>query len=687
MARVLLERFALVRTRDRVALKAIAAVEAAAIALSLFFPATSLGRTIFVSPDGSDDAPGTAGRPLRTISRAAERAMPGDVVLVRAGIYRERVAPPRGGQPGMPITYRGEKLGTVFIRGSDEWRPDWNRHARTVFVAPLDDAKFVDDVYRDSANPFHVELASTPYGRDGKPEVERFDRGDPSLSFTCGQLIVDGEPWTQRPFLSEVESEPETWAFVSRSDGGSDRIYANFGGRDPTRSAIEITTRRRVFAPHVLGLGHIVIEGFVLEHCGNQYPTNFWRTPEWAQAGALGLRGGHHWIVRQNVIRYANTVALDMGAGGGDNERESRRESGGHLGRSNVIEQNYIVDNGSAGIVGAESSSLIVRKNVILRNNTLRFGGPKRWEHAGIKCHGVRDGLIEQNYVADNPGSDGIWLDNQFPGTRVTRNVVVNNGARGIFLEMSDYKFDAALIDHNLSIGNRGAQFYVHDASGATVMHNLFANSPADAKYGQGVYIYQVSARTRTGHHSLYNNLFVRHKVMLDINYPAHRSGPQRLDHNVYDAADGERSFVVNSASDKPSPWEPEEFLTLVQRDVGHEGPSPLSGGRKVALTLDEWRNFWSKHGETNDRGSIALKGMTVTYEPATLELTVNLPFDPRAVGSTSHPRIDRDFSGQPVPRDGKATPGPFQSAARGANRFRVWDGLPLLDAGELPPD
>ena len=259
---------------------------------------------------------------------------------------------------------------------------------------------------------------------------------------------------------------------------------------------------------------------------------------------------------------------------------------------------------------------MVVRGNVILRNNTYRFNGPKRYEHAGIKFHYVRDGLIEDNYVADNPLSEGIWLDNQFPGTRVTRNVVVNNGARGIFLEMSDYKFDAVLVDHNISVGNRGIRFYVHDASGSTVMHNLFANSPADAKYGQGAYIYQVTARTKTGYHSLYNNLFVNHKVMLDINYPSHRSGPQRLDHNVYDAASEDRQFLINSASDKPSPWKPEEFFALIQSEVGEDDLQPLHGGSKVALTLDEWRKFWAFHGLQNDGGSIVRKGMKVSYDP-----------------------------------------------------------------------
>ncbi|MCP4195380.1 MAG: hypothetical protein GY768_32675 [Planctomycetaceae bacterium] len=655
------------------------------ILLSLVTIGIAQGETIVVAPHGADDALGSDERPLRTISAAAERAMPGDTILVRAGIYRERVTPPRGGTAGKPITYRGEKLGKVLLRGSTVWKPAWQSHkAGIVFATPEEDF-FNDDVYVDHANPFRVELASTPYERDGKPESQRYDRGDPKLTYTCGQVIVNGKPWQQRPFLSEVETRPGTWTFVAAKEDARGRIYVNFGNLDPLQQQVEISTRRRIFAPHVRGLGFIHVEGFVMEHCGNQYPTNFWNTPEWSQSGALGLRGGHHWIVRNNVFRYANTVALDLGAGGGDNEREREQIGGAPFGDDNLIEENWFLDNGSAAIIGSGSQRVVVRGNVILRNNTLHFNGPKRYEHAGIKFHFVRDGLIEGNYVADNPLSEGIWLDNQFPGTRVTRNVVVNNGARGIFLEMSDYKFDTVLVDHNISVGNRGIQFYVHDASGSTVMHNLFANSPADAKYGQGAYIYQVTARTKTGYHSIYNNLFVNHKVMLDINYPSHRSGPQRLDHNIYDATPNDRLFIINSASDRPSPWKPKEFFALIQREIDSDGPQPLQGGSKVALTLDEWRKFWAVHGLQNDRDSVLIEGMKVSYDQSLLELRVTLPFDPKTVGSTRYTRMDYDFAGLPVPQDGNALPGPFQSMGKGHNRLEIWNGLPLLAEGMLP--
>ena len=75
-------------------------------------------RTYVVAPTGDNRASGNITQPLKSISEAAERAMPGDTILVKAGVYRERVAPPPGGEPGKPITYRAEALGKVFIRCS-----------------------------------------------------------------------------------------------------------------------------------------------------------------------------------------------------------------------------------------------------------------------------------------------------------------------------------------------------------------------------------------------------------------------------------------------------------------------------------------------------------------------------------------------------------------------------------------
>ena len=50
-----------------------------------------------VSVHGNDSNPGTEDSPLKTISKAAKIALPGDVITVHEGTYREWVRPENGG--------------------------------------------------------------------------------------------------------------------------------------------------------------------------------------------------------------------------------------------------------------------------------------------------------------------------------------------------------------------------------------------------------------------------------------------------------------------------------------------------------------------------------------------------------------------------------------------------------------
>ncbi len=77
------------------------------------------GRTLYVSPAGDDASPGTdPATPLRTIQRGANLAQPGDLVLIRPGIYRESVTIPRSGTGTQPIVFRGSAPGTI-LDGAD----------------------------------------------------------------------------------------------------------------------------------------------------------------------------------------------------------------------------------------------------------------------------------------------------------------------------------------------------------------------------------------------------------------------------------------------------------------------------------------------------------------------------------------------------------------------------------------
>jgi parallel beta-helix repeat protein len=308
---------------------------------------------------------------------------------------------------------------------------------------------------------------------------------------------------------------------------------------------------------------------------------------------------------------------------------------------------------------------------VILRNNRLRFLGEKRWEQAGIKCHWFKDGLIEGNYIAHNYDTYGIWLDNQFPDSRISGNVIHDNGRAGVFLEMSDYGFDRLLVDNNFIFGNHENAVYIHDASGATFIHNLLANTRDTESYGQAVYIRQVAPRTRTGNHTFVGNLLIGNARNVDVDYPAFRGGVQRFDYNLYDMAAQEKSFVVNRDSDTPAPWSNDEFRDLILKDLGLTGKTILlvQPAGKVAMTFSRWKQFWKTHGELNDTHSLCDAGNSISYEPSTYELSIALHADPPefrgAADSDKHSILGRLKSG--------------------THKLSIWDGRPIVGTDRLP--
>ena len=78
----------------------------------------------YVSPSGDDSNLGTAAYPWRTIQKAADTLMAGDIVYIRAGDYHERVTPQNSGSADNYITYAAYPGETAAINGSGVILPD-----------------------------------------------------------------------------------------------------------------------------------------------------------------------------------------------------------------------------------------------------------------------------------------------------------------------------------------------------------------------------------------------------------------------------------------------------------------------------------------------------------------------------------------------------------------------------------
>lgn len=636
-----------------------------------------LSRIYVVSPEGSDQDPGTDSRPFRTISQAARLLKPGEGVLVRAGVYRERVCPERGGEPDKPVVYFAELGQGVILKGSDVWQPAWTRVHGQIYAAKPDDHMFTDDVYWDSPNPLRVALCATPWGRDGRAEYEYYSSADRSngqngssktdlqkyleqcdknLAFTLGQVFVNGKLFRQMPNRAEMEATPESWFYETASE----QVFIHFGSDlEPSRHLVELTTRRRIFAPHQRGLGYIHVIGFVMEHCGNQYPKDFWATPEYGQAGALGTRSGHHWKIRNNIVRFANGFGIDIGAEGKSNERGDGTEPAPEHVGDHIIEDNLVTDNGAGGICGFSPKRLRIAGNVIARNNALRFKGKKRWESAGIKLHTPDNSLIVRNLFLDNY-TNGIWCDQGAgKGMRFTRNVILGNSEseHGVFIEMGVYGPDAAFIDNNVIVGNRNG-FYCHDGSGVTVSHNLIAQSR-----DYGIQVRQVGPRCNTRNHSFFNNLLVDNASAVSLNFPAELGGNVRLDGNVYHGSPSDRIFVISAYSKFNPSWTESEFQGLVEANFKPAGldQAAFSAENLAKMTFAEWKQFWLHFSADADDQSHLINTVKLALNADTLEMVLTLPESISTRESSKHTQGMLDFDGRKVHQEGMVLAGPFQ--------------------------
>ena len=133
----------------------------------LTFAALSLGAAAraaeyHVAVTGDDAHPGSAAKPLKTISAAAAKAMPGDTVTVHAGTYRERVTPPRGGTSNTKrITYQAAPGEKVTITGSEPTK-GWEKVSGDTWKLTLPNSYF------GAFNPFAEKVHGDWFSPQGR---------------------------------------------------------------------------------------------------------------------------------------------------------------------------------------------------------------------------------------------------------------------------------------------------------------------------------------------------------------------------------------------------------------------------------------------------------------------------------------------------------------------------------------
>lgn len=488
------------------------------------------------NPNASDDGAGTEDSPFATIGRAAEALQPGEKVMVHAGIYRECVRPPRGGEgTDRMIAYEAARAEDVIITGAELWTPAAVRSAgwsiatpgngATVWMADLPEELF------HSYNPFQMRNVYDYiicYGQLQDPQWLM------RAMLRRGMIVCNGKRLTQVMFPRELAAQDGS--FWVEETGL--RVHFRLPGDVAPNVQLEISVREQTFAPRERGLGFIRVSGFKLEHAAGPLPV--------PQRGSLSTERGHHWIVEDCQVAWANGIGMDIGIQSWDSVQIG--VSGHHIIRRNAIRHVGIC--GLAGALGVTDT--------LVEDNTFEHIGyhnmERMYECGGIKFHLAHNVLVRRNLFRHLKHAGGIWLDVDNINCRITNNVFTDivTVLGAVYSEMN---YERNLVDYNLfwNIRRPEGEPAEHLEAGAgvrsdcnevlEVSHNFFGNLDS---YGIMFSLTQ-SNRKSSGRTGLCRSNVARQNVIITTPRRIHlgRREENVSDQNLFDERNDDCSFHI----------------------------------------------------------------------------------------------------------------------------------------------
>jgi alpha-N-arabinofuranosidase len=584
---------------------------------------------IHVAVNGKDANVGTPAAPLRTIQRAAEMARPGDVVTVHAGVYRERISPPRGGESDAKrITYQAAPGEKVEIKGSEVVK-DW------VMVEPGLWKVTVPNSLFGAFNPFSDLIRGDWFEPKGREHH-------------TGAVYLDGE-WLAEAAKFEDLLKPggpdPLW--FAKVDKDRTTIWAEFNEVDPNEHLTEVNVRKTVFYPEKTGVDYLTVRGFVMRHAA----TN-WAPPTAEQVGLIGTNWSKGWIIEKNTISHSVCSGIALGKHGDEFDNTSKDTAegyvktieralargwskdhiGGHIVRDNAI--SHCEQTGIVGSMGAAFSTVTGNTIHDIHVRQLFTGA----EMAGIKLHAAIDVVIGRNHIYRTVR--GLWLDWMAQGTRVTGNLFHDNPAEDLFMEVDHGPF---LVDNNVFLSPRSV---LNVSQGGAYVHNLMAGE---------IRVNAYDARQTPFHKAHSTELLGMHDNPFGDDKFLNNVFAGRADLSVYDKA--------------PLPVRMEGNVFLAGAKPSKHERTPVikpafEPGLKVVEKPDGFylEFVWDKAFGTGTRRTVTTALLGKAAIP-------DLPYE-QADGQPI--RIDTDFFDKQR-KAADPTPGPFENPGAGRLSLEVW--------------
>ncbi len=629
-----------------------------AISLSVFSQGKSNLKEYHVSVNGNDANEGSVAKPFKTISAAANVAMPGDVITVHTGVYREQITPPRGGNSNEEhIVYQAAQGEKVEIRGSEIVK-NWRKIDNDTWAVKIPNSFFGD------FNPYHDLISGDWFSPT--PKDRKYHRG---------AVYLDGDWLMEAAQKEEVmvpadEKNPLWWTEV---DSTTTTIWAQFKNADPNKETVEINVRPTIFYPDKPFINFITIRGFTMQHAA----TN-WAPPTAEQMGLVGTHWSKGWIIENNVIQYSKCVGIALGKYGDEFDNKSAESAEGYVGTinralafgwnkgtvgSHIVRNNTIAYCEQTGIVGSMGCAFsIIQGNTIHDIHIRRlFTGA---EMAGIKFHGAVDVQIMENHIYRT--NMGVWLDWMAQGAQVKNNLMHDNSL-DIFLEVNH---GPMLVSNNILLSSTSL---LMNSSGAAFVHNIFGGKMDVITYDTRLTPYHKPHSTFVealhdnpgGDVQFVNNLFVNGS---DASQYSKALLPVVFDRNVYTKGSVRAIRNIEKSKFGEMNEKAKEQMENYKEQDATEQNAMIKEGFDASVNLTkQGQEMYLEIALDNDW--LTQKRNLVTTETLTKAIIPNLPFE-NVDGSPVN--IDIDFFGNSR-NVNNPSPGPFEVTKSGKQSFKVW--------------
>lgn len=356
---------------------------------------------------------GSISAPFATINAAASITGPNTKVRIHAGTYRECVRPAFGGLDAQNmVCYEAFGDGEVKVKATEiahgfERSVDYLIDCDENGTEPIIWKHCLNENMFHGYNPFGIvncihEKNWLRYGR-----VEQESSLTPYF-LRRGMIYIDGNPLKQVQLYRLMRNNPGSYWV---EENGLTIHFRMPDDSTPEDHLIEVSCREQNFVPAKPFLSYIKVKGLTMLHAANGAPV--------PQIGALSCGRGHHWIIEDCTIAYANALGIDIG-----NEGWSLKWDSAHPIGYTVLRRNQIFDCGVCGIAGIRASYTLVEDNVIARTGWqhMEYG----WEASALKFHDCEDSLFRRNIFRDSDNCDGLWLDCNNYNDRITQNLFLN---------------------------------------------------------------------------------------------------------------------------------------------------------------------------------------------------------------------------------------------------------------------